>query len=377
MRKFCNCGAIALIVGVSLAVIFTGCNNGTQPAGTTTGGTTVVATLPIAASVSTPKGTPLFSHSYSEYPSWSVFGVAGDCGLIDPAAGKMGKLEVKHGVDIELRLLDYDTCMLQYGTSKCDATCITNIDVLKYSLSRTSTATLVTSTSFGADALIAAGVNSLEDLKGQKIYGLDKSVSQYVFIRGCEKKGLNPKDFLFTPRDPGAAAQNFQLRDPDVKAIMVWNPFKLESMRKRNDAKNLLDSTDVANEVFDMVVVANDALNREGGKNFAKCLSDVSYTVNRMMNDPETADATFVALGVKFSSLGLEDMKLCCKETKFFHRPELGVAVFQGSDLPKAMTEVVRVCKEMEMITDEPKIGYNDSSAQLNFTTEFMSLRVQ
>lgn len=350
--------AFGLIVGTS--VILSGCNNSPK-------------TDPSTGPASATKTPSVFSIATSEYPSWSVFVVAADLGLIDGAAGKQGELEKKHGVDIELKVLDYDSCLLQYGNAQVDSVCITNVDVLKYALTIPSTATLVTSTSYGADACISAGVNSIEELKGQKVYGLQQSVSEYVFCRALEKKGLNPRDFTFAARDPGAAAQNFQLADPEVKAIMVWNPFVLETLRKRNDAKRLFDSTDVANEVFDMVVTSNTALKREGGESFVRCVNDAYYAINERMKDSKTADATYVALGARFSSLGLEDMKLCCKETKFFGTPEQGVAVFKGADLPKAMKEVVRFCREHDMITAEPTIGYDNETAQLNFSTKYMT----
>ena len=70
---------------------------------------------------------PKFVLAWSEYPSWSIFGVASDVGLIDGQAGKMGSIEKKYNVDIELKLVDYDSCITLYGNSQADAVCITNI----------------------------------------------------------------------------------------------------------------------------------------------------------------------------------------------------------------------------------------------------------
>ena len=93
---------------------------------------------------------PSFSLAWSEYPSWSTFGVAHEFKIIDGRKGKMGPIENKWGVDIELKEADYDSCLVMYGANKCDAVCITNMDGLNPSLSRTSAAILPTSTSFGA-----------------------------------------------------------------------------------------------------------------------------------------------------------------------------------------------------------------------------------
>ena len=53
---------------------------------------------------------PVFSLAWSEYPSWSVFGVASELGLINGEAGKVGPIEQKWGVDIELK--PYSAAML-------------------------------------------------------------------------------------------------------------------------------------------------------------------------------------------------------------------------------------------------------------------------
>src|SRR5947207_12315494 len=72
------------------------------------------------------KGTPVFTLAWSEYPSWSVFGVASEMGLIDGRKGHMGELEKKWGVDIELNSADYGPTIDFYKGGTVDAVCITN-----------------------------------------------------------------------------------------------------------------------------------------------------------------------------------------------------------------------------------------------------------
>ena len=48
------------------------------------------------------KTVPSFSLAWSEYPSWSVFGVADVTGIINGKKGELGPVEEKWGVDIEL-----------------------------------------------------------------------------------------------------------------------------------------------------------------------------------------------------------------------------------------------------------------------------------
>jgi NitT/TauT family transport system substrate-binding protein len=159
--------------------------------------------------------------------------------------------------------------------------------VLNPALSRKSVAVLPTSTSNGADACIVVGIDSIEDLRGQPVYGLDSSVSEYAFVRGLELAGEKEEDHQFTNMDPAAAAQAMQTGSEDHTAIMVWNPFVLQTLKVRDDAKVLFDSSTIPGEIVDMVVVAEDALSKPGGKAFACAIIDAYYEMNRRLADPD------------------------------------------------------------------------------------------
>ncbi|KKU32963.1 MAG: ABC transporter, periplasmic substrate-binding protein [Candidatus Uhrbacteria bacterium GW2011_GWE2_46_68] len=301
---------------------------------------------------------PSFSLAWSEYPSWSVFGVASEIGIIDGDKGKVGPIEERWGVDIVLREADYDTCINLYGNGEVDAAALTNMDSLIPAASRPTVAILPTSTSFGADALIVdGGIKSVDDLKGVPVYGLAKSVSEYVFARNLVIQGLNPADFTFTNMDPGAAATALQQKQ-EIRAIMVWNPFVLETLRRRADTHVLFDSTTIPGEVIDMVVMARGSLEKPGGENFARAVIDAYYAFNLVMADPARHNEMLVALGSKFSNLGLEDMETVVKQTKFYATPDLGLGVYDGSRLPGTMGLVSQFCVGRQIVSLSPTIGY-------------------
>ncbi|KKK86304.1 hypothetical protein LCGC14_2764590 [marine sediment metagenome] len=196
----------------------------------------VVGMCLVAVSPAFAEDAPQFTLAWSEYPSWSTFGVASnaDVGLINGKAGEMGEIEKKYNVDLVLKLADYDTCLVMYGSSQVDFVCITNMDILNPSMSRASVAILPTSTSHGADALIVrGGITTLDQLKGKKIFGLSKTVSEYMFYRNVILRGGNPDDFEFTNMDPGAAAMAMQQGQKGIEAIAVWNPFILQTLNQR------------------------------------------------------------------------------------------------------------------------------------------------
>lgn len=321
---------------------------------------------------------PSFSVASSEYPSWSTFMVAAKAGLVNgDRGGKPGLLEKKWGVDLVLEVKDYDPCLAMYANGAVDAVCMTNIDSLNPSLGRPSTAICPTSTSVGADKVIAVGYTKLEDLKGVKVYGLAKSVSQYSYVRELHKHGLNPSEFPFENLDPAAAATAIQSGTGEIKAICVWNPFALQTLRTNPKSKTITDSAEIPEEIIDMIVIGNDSLAKEGGQNFAALLCDTYYEVCNKLNSSEqpVADATLTALGEDFSKLPLEDMRIVVKETRFYDTPEKGIKLFSSPEYQKTMDTVVATCSEIEILEKgkpTPTVGYNDEGKQLTFSTKYM-----
>lgn len=317
---------------------------------------------------------PQFSLAPSEYPSWSTFILADAEGIIDGAAGKQSALEQKWNVDIILKEAEYDPCLQMYGAGTVDAVCITNIDILPIASSRKSVAIMATSTSYGGDALLVDKNQypDLASLRGQDVFGLDNSVSEYVFYRIVQQNGADPKEFKFTMMDPGAAAAAMQTgRKP---AIMVWNPFVLDTLNKRADVKVLGDSRSCPGEVLDMVVVADEALKREGGDRFAMAVMEVFYTICDRMEDPTTKSDTLIGLGEKFSNLDLGSMRTVVNQTRFYMTPSQNIELltngtaFPGGgvetdgNLEAIMGRVTAFCVEQEMVETAPSIGYGSAA---------------
>ncbi len=347
-----------------LALALTGC-----PAPDTSSSKTGTAGGGVAGSSA--EAPPVFSLAWSEYPSWSAFGVADAVGLIDGDAGKLGPVETKWNVDIELKEAEYDPCLTMYGSGKCDAVCITNMDILALSLGRPGVAVLPTSTSKGADALLAVGVDDVKQLKGKKVHGLEKSVSEYCFVRNLELLGEKESDYDFTMMDPGAAALAMQQKKSGYEAIVVWNPFVMETLNKVPEAKVLFDSSSIPGEIIDMVVVGQDSLDKPGGDRFAAAIADAFYQLNQRLADPKTGDETLVKLGEKFSNLGLEAMKTVVQQTVFYKDGGEGLALFLDEGLKEIMKKVVAFCRAHEMVDEEPKVGYGDKDAAQNTNLRF------
>jgi ABC-type nitrate/sulfonate/bicarbonate transport system substrate-binding protein len=348
-----------------------GCNNSKSGNGASTGGNSTAATGNTGGSSSAKPQT--FTLAWSEYPSWSIFGVADEVGLINGKAGELGSIEKKHNVDIVLQLAGYDACITLYGNSKADAVCITNIDILGASSSRNSVAILPTSTSAGADACIVGGIGSIEELAGKTTRGLEKSVSQYAFERCLEKLGKNPADYPFSNMDPEQAAQAFQGKDANVTSIMVWNPFVMQSLRSRTDAKVLFSSDSIQEEIIDMVVVGKDALDRPGGKAFADAVLETFYAMNKRMTDPTTSDSTLVGIGARFAKLELDDMKTIVQQTKFYGDPNEAKRLFASEKFQKETMPVVSTfCVKYGLTPTPVELSFGDAKGVMEFDTKYL-----
>ncbi|MBL4845812.1 MAG: hypothetical protein JKY65_09815 [Planctomycetes bacterium] len=322
---------------------------------------------------------PVFSLAWSEYPSWSTFGVADELKLIDGAEGKMGSIEIKWNVDIVLHEADYDSCITMFGSLKTDAACLTNMDSLSPGMGRPAVAILPTSTSNGADALIVSNaIADIKALKGKKVRGLAKSVSEYTFVRNLELLGESEADYTFTNMDPGAAALAMQQKMDGVEAIVVWNPFVMETLAKRDDTKVLFDSSTIPEEIIDMVVMGQDSLDKPGGDRFAAAIIETFYAVNIRLNDAKTRDDTLVALGEKFSNLKVDAMKKVCEQTVFYKNAAEGTALFTGGKLKAIMPKVIKFCVDHGIVESEPKVGYGAKAdapdTHLRFDPTYMKM---
>lgn len=317
---------------------------------------------------------PSFSLAWSEYPSWSVFGVADELGLINGNEGEQGEIEKKHGVDIVLREAGYDSCLNMYSSGNCDAVCITNMDALIVSSSRAAVAVLPTSTSQGADAcLVSDQIEDLEALKTHEVFGLKGTVSEYCFVRCIEKMGQKEEDFRFTNQDPAVAATNMQQGAETHQAIMVWNPFVLQTLNNRSDVKVLFDSSQIPGEIVDMVVIGKDSLEKEGAANFVKAVVDTFYAVNRELENPARGDEVLVALGKKFSNLGLADMKKVVEQTVFYKTPEEAKSLLTGDEFKQTMQTVEEFCVRHGLVTDA-MVGYGPDTGdvKLRFDASYL-----
>lgn len=368
MRRYSHAMAAACMVA---GLLLAGCSSKTP---VTTPMAPSGSGQPGGATADGPK--PVFSLAWSEYPSWSVFGVADEYKLVNGKEGQLATLEKKWGVDIVLKEATYDACLNYYGSETVDAVCVTNMDALNPALSRTSVAIFPTSTSFGADACVVVDVPNVEELRKHKVYGLKGTVSEYCFVRNLELLGEKEADHKFENLDPATAALSMQNNNADQRAIMVWNPFVLQTLKSRKDAKVLFDSTAIPDEIVDMVVVAETSLKKPGGKEFAMLVFDTFYEFNKIMANSKEGDEALVDLGKKFSRLNLDEMKKAVTQTKFYKSPEEALGLMYSEQFETTMDKVIKFCVDHQIVRSPPKVAFGSAEkgagANLRFDPSYL-----
>jgi NitT/TauT family transport system substrate-binding protein len=372
------------IVGLMATLIVSACNKSEPESLPTNTDPSVTKVAEIPSSVTPTSAvaevaTPSFSFAWSEYPSWSALGYACEVGLVNcKKGGELSALEKKWNVDLEFKQLDYDSCMSSYASGAVDASALTNIDSLSPAQGKKTVAIFPTSTSDKADALIVkSSIKSWNDLKGKSIYGLENSVSQYVFDRIAETAGQNINDFTFSNKDPGAAALAMQQENPDFNAIIVWNPFTLETLRKLGDKVHVLgDSGAIPLEVIDLVVMSQDALDRPGGDRAAAALADAFYEINKRIKDPKTRPSTLTGISEKFAPLSVPDMEIVVQQTKFFGTADEGIDLFANPKLREIEKPVTAFAVRHGV--KNPMVGYGTKAdaptAQFRFDSTYIWL---
>ncbi|MEL6899186.1 MAG: hypothetical protein AAFP90_24045, partial [Planctomycetota bacterium] len=103
---------------------------------------------------------------------------------------------------------------------------------------------------------------------------------------------------------------------------------------------------------------------------FAACVADVFYEFSRRMNDESTRNETLTALGENYSGMAVDDMNTIVQQTKFYATPEDAVGLFTGEKFQKTTTPMIsEFCASHEMLSKKPRVGFDDDTAQLNYST--------
>ena len=288
-----------------------------------------------------------FRLAWSIYVGWMPWGYLDESGIMDRWADK-------YDISVEIvQINDYVESINQYTAGAFDGVSATNMDTLSIPSGGgvDTTALIIGDYSNGNDAVILKGEGELADLVDKPVNLVELSVSHYLLARGLDTVGLSEADLdgVINTSDADMIAA---YTTDDVQAVVTWNPLVSEIIGSNPDAKVLFDSSMIAGEILDLMVVNTQTL--EDNPDFGKAVVGAWYEVMTLMaeGDEEVLTAMAEASGTDFAGY-----KAQLEATEMFFDPAEAVAQASSEELPETMTTIA------EFLFDKGILGVGAPSA--------------
>ncbi len=280
-----------------------------------------------------------FNLCWTIYAGWMPWDYARAQGIMDRWADK-------YGITVKItQLNDYIESINQYTAGQFDACTITNMDALTVPAAAgvDSTALLVGSYSNGNDGVLIKGKGKrIEDLKGQSVHLAELSVSHYLLARALDSVGLRERDVKLVNTSDADIVAAFAT--PKVQAAVAWNP-QLASMAAHGDVSQVFDSSAIAGEILDLLLVNSQTLaeNPELGK----ALVGAWFEVMAVM---QAKDAKALSTMAQAAGTSLENYQSQLRTTALLFTPEEMLRFVTSAKLPEAMQRVAQFSFEKGLL---------------------------
>jgi NitT/TauT family transport system substrate-binding protein len=215
--------------------------------------------------------------AYSDWPGYTVLEVAKQKGWFKDA-----------GLDVELAWFDYLPSIDAYTAGKVDAVCIVGTDALVTGATggKSKLITLL-DYSDGSDMIVGKpGINSIKDLKGQKI-GIEVTLVEHLLLlEALKRNGLTQADVTLVNTATNETPQT--LGSGQVAAVGAWYPISGQALKQVPGAKKLFTSADAKGLIYDVLAV-NPASLAAHHDEWAKFVQIYHKCVDYVL-DPKTRD---------------------------------------------------------------------------------------
>ncbi|MDW3183103.1 putative urea ABC transporter substrate-binding protein [Roseobacter sp.] len=317
-----------------------------------------------------------FKVAWSIYVGWMPWGYLEDSGIMDKWADK-------YGIDVEIvQINDYIESINQYTAGQFDGVSATNMDTLSIPSGGgvDTTALIVGDYSNGNDAVILKGDGDLTSLKGLPVNLVELSVSHYLLARGLDSVGLSEADLggVINTSDADMIAA---FATDDVQAVVTWNPL-VSSILEDPKATKLFDSSDIAGEIIDLMVVNTETL--EANPDFGKAMVGAWYELMGLM---AAGDEGVLSAMADASGTDLAGYQAQLASTEMFYDPAAAVAFTESDALPETMVSVAGFLFDKGILgegapsADFVGVAYPDGSTtgdvdnvQFRFDTTYMQM---
>ena len=320
---------------------------------------------------------------WSVYAGWNPWYYMGKSGILRKWADK-------YNISIRVQRFDYAASLDAFVAKNIDACAMTNMEALDMpAASGVETTAIITGDySNGNDAILARRNLTLQQLPGNRMLLVQKTVSQYLFERAMTLNGLEAqikKVKLVNTSDTDIATAF--IADTNQDSVATWKPM-VSQIAKAKGVKLLFSSAQIPGEILDLMVVRTEILNRTdgSGQRFAKALAGAWYETMRQMSaaGPDKVLREIAAAAEDT----LESYKEQLSTTNLFYTPASAVAFTSAPDFKQKMNLVRQFCFTHGLLggaaADDVAIAYPDGTIQgkpnrvrLRFDITYMKLAQQ
>ncbi|EGD57753.1 ABC transporter periplasmic binding protein, urea carboxylase region [Novosphingobium nitrogenifigens DSM 19370] len=221
-----------------------------------------------------------FTIGWSIYAGWMPWPYAQEAGIVKKWADK-------YGITIKLvQVNDYVESVNQYTAGKLDGVVATSMDTLTIPAAggKDTSVVILGDYSDGNDGVVLKNAHSLADIKGRPVNLVELSVSQYLLARGLEKAGMKLSDVKIVNTSDADIVGAFA--SPQVNAVVTWNP-QLSEVKKAPGASLVFDSSQIPNEILDVMAVSSATL--KANPALGKALAGIWYETMALMQKNDAA----------------------------------------------------------------------------------------
>jgi NitT/TauT family transport system substrate-binding protein len=182
--------------------------------------------------------------AYSDWPGFTIFEVAKQKGWFKDA-----------GIDVDLVWFDYLPSLDAFAAGKVDAVTAVATDALVNGANGAKSKFIaILDYSDGSDMIIGKpGVDSIKDLKGQKV-GLEVSLVEHLLLlEALKQNGMTQSDVEIVNTATNETPQT--LASGKVAAVGAWYPVSSQVLTQVPGSKKLFTSADAKGLIYDVLAV--------------------------------------------------------------------------------------------------------------------------
>ena len=226
---------------------------------------------------------------YSDWPGYTLLEVAKQKGWFKEA-----------GVDVDRVWFDYLASIAAYSAGKIDADCIVATDALGAGASGAKGKFIaLLDYSEGSDMIVGKpGVDSIKDLKGQKVGVEVGLVEHLLLLQALKENGLTQSDVTLVPTPTNNTPQT--LASGQVAAVGAWYPVSGQALQQVAGAKKLFTSAQAKGLIYDVLEVSRGSLSQRRD-DWAK-VARVYYRCVDYLQDPRTREDAVKIMAAKIGA---------------------------------------------------------------------------